>query len=232
LVISEYGNYGSGSGPLNDDEKVYDGALSVAAYAIRMINNGVSGLARWEFSIYGNDWRNFGALTNVDDAYLFRPYAPVYYPHAIVARYIKPGWDVREVKVDEDSVTLLATSLTSKQGDLTLIILNDDVNSQSAHLTVDVQSSLGQLHHLVVMNPVSDGIIRCGAVSIGGNGINIALPAKSITVLTTLRPGNLALPMELALKRTSQDEVFQLLNKQLHFIRKQAGSVLHYFRGA
>lgn len=232
FVISEFGNYGRASGPVNDDKQVYNGALSTTAYLIQMINNGVAGLARWEFSIYGNDWRNFGALTNTDEAYLFRPYAPVYYPHAVTARYIKPGWDVREVQIENGSDALFVTALTSNQGDLTLIILNDEINSISSYLTLDIQSSIGQLHRLVVRDPVSEGIIRCGDVPLGKQGIKIALPPKSITVLTSLLPGNLAHPAALALKRTSRDEIYHLLNRQLHFMRKQAGNFMRYFGGA
>jgi hypothetical protein len=62
FVIGEFGNYGAGSQAVDVDSLVYDGALSTTEYLIRMLNNGVAGLARWEFHIYGDTWRNLEPL--------------------------------------------------------------------------------------------------------------------------------------------------------------------------
>ena len=228
FVISEFGSYGRGPGSVDDDKQVYDGALSTIAYLIRMINHGAAGLARWEFLIYGNEWRNFGALTNTDWDYLFRPYGPVFYPHAIAARYVKPGWDVRKVRIeDADGAALWAAALTSQQDDLTVLLLNDDVKPVSLHLRLDLRSLPDQLHHLMVTGPIPKGITRGENFTLGRGEIKIALPPKSIVALTSLAPGNLELPTKLALKRARRDELYL----RLHRIRKRAGRLRRYLRG-
>lgn len=228
FVISEFGNYGGGNGSVDDDKQVYDGALSTTAYLIRMINRGVAGLARWEFLIYGNEWRNFGALTNTDTDYLFRPYGPVFYPHAITACYVKPGWEVRKVQAEDASgVALWATALTSQQGDLTILLLNDDIKPISLHLRLDIQSLPDRLHHLLVMEPMPRGITRGEDLLLDKREIKIALPPKSIAALTSLPSGNLDTPEKLALKRTSRDELYL----RLHWMRKRAGQLKRYLRG-
>lgn len=226
LVISEFGNYGKGNGSVDDDNQVYDGALSTTAYLIRMLNHGTAGLARWEFLIYGNEWRNFGALTNTDVNYLFRPYGPVFYPHAIAARYVKPGWEVRKVQSEDVSTALWATALTSKQGNITILLLNDDIKPVSLRLRLDVQSAPKQLHHLMVTGPIPKGIQSGDDLALDKGEIEIALPPKSISALTSLSPGNLDLPGKLALKRGSRDKLFL----HLHWMRKRFGSLRRYRR--
>ena len=202
FVISEFGNYGCGSGALDSDEEVYSGALSTAAYLIRMVNHGAAGLARWEFLIYGNKWRNFGALTNTDQDYFFRPYGPVFYPHAITARYVKPGWKVRRAEARTGANAIWATALTSKDGDLTLLLLNDDVKSLSVQLTVKISSLPDQLHQLMVTGPPYESIAREKDIRLDHGQITCVLPPKSITAVTSLPPGDLELPKSLALRRT------------------------------
>lgn len=221
FVISEFGNYGGGNGSVDDDNQVYDGALSTTAYLIRMINQGTAGLARWEFLIYGNEWRNFGALTNTDANYLFHPYGPVFYPHAIMARYVKPGWDVRKVQIGDTSAALWATALTSKHGDITILLLNDGTKPISMRLRLDIQPAPNRLHHLMVTGPIPQGILRGEDLTLGKGEIKIALPPKSISALTSLPPGNLDRPGKLALKRGSRDE----LHLRLLGIRNRIGSL-------
>lgn len=230
FVISEFGNYGWGPGSVDDDKEVYSGTLSTIEYLIRMINQGVAGLARWEFLIYGNEWRNFGALTSRDLTYLFRPYGPVFYPHAITARYVKPGWEVRQVQVEKDSHALWVTALTSEKGDITILLLNDSIKPISLHLTFDVQPSGGQLHRLMVRGSIPEGIMQCEGIPLGKRVVDIELPPKSITALTSLPPGDLSLPEKLALKRTRRDLFHRLLNNQVNWMRRRTDHVVRYLR--
>lgn len=222
LVISEFGNYGNGSGPVDDDDEVYDGALSTTAYLIRMMNKGVAGLARWEFAIYGRHWRNFGGLTNADGLHLFRPYAPVYFPHAITARYVEPGWQVRRTQVENGGDAVSVAGLTSQHADLTLIILNDDDVARTAHLTLGLERPVERLRHLRVAPPVADGITRREDIVMGRDTASMTLAPRSITVLTTLPEGDLTRPSELALRRARRDQLYDLLNRQLHSVRRRA----------
>ncbi len=202
FVIGEFGNYGNGSGPVDNDEMVYRGALSTTSYLISMLNHGVAGLARWEFHIYGEKWRNFGALTRLDPEYVFRPYGPVFYPHAITARYVKPGWKVRQLLMDQTTENLYVTGLTSPDGDeITLLLLNDSVEPVRVSLQLDVQVQSSHLNHLVVMGPVPDGIDLLDDIPFDGRGMTVSLPPNSITALTSLPPGDLTLPEKLSLKR-------------------------------
>jgi hypothetical protein len=201
FVIGEFGNYGNEPGPVDNDDMVYKGALSTTSYLIRMLNRGVSGLARWEFHIYGQKWRNFGALTRLDPEYVFRPYGPVYYPHAITARYVKPGWKVRQLLMDTTTDDLYATVLTSAEGDITLMLLNDSNQPVSVELQLNIPVKTSVLHHLEVSGPVPEGIIRKTDLDLAKSEATVTLPPLSITTLTSLAPGNLDLPEKLSLKR-------------------------------
>jgi hypothetical protein len=201
FVIGEFGNYGAGSGPVDNDGKVYDGALSTTAYMFRMINLGVAGLARWEFHIYGNEWRNFGALTGMDSNFIFKPYGPVFYPHAITARYVRPGWKVRETRVEGEGEGIWATALASAEDDITVLLLNDSANTVSILLKFEIPFHHSVLHHLSVTGSMPEGIELHPDVTPGRAGIRVTLPAKSITALTSLPPGDLGLPRKLSLKK-------------------------------
>jgi len=213
FVISEFGNYGMGSGAVDNDKQVYNGALSTIAYLIRMINRGTAGLARWEFLIYGSKWRNFGALTSMDQDYVFRPYGPIFYPHAITARYIKPGWHVCKVQVEPVGDFLSTTTLTSPQGDITILLLNDDVNPASLHIRLDLQVLPDRLHHLLVTGPLPEGIQQEKDLVHDNGELKITLPPKSIAALTSLHPGKLDEPEMLALERSTRDELYVRLFK-------------------
>ena len=223
FVISEFGNYGRGSGRVDDDQEVYSGALSTVAYLIRMINSGAAGLARWEFLIYGDQYRNFGALTNTDQDYVFRPYGPIFYPHAITARYVKPGWEVRKVQVEADGDFLSATALTSPHDDITILLLNDDDKPISLDLRLDTRPVPDRLHHLLVTGPLPKGIVQDKDIVPDKGEFKITLPQKSIAALTSLPPGDLELPERLALKRSARDEfyirLFQTRKRLGHFRR-------------
>lgn len=235
FVISEFGNYGRGSGAVDDDNLVYSGALSTTAYLIRMINHGAAGLARWEFLLYGTEWRNFGALTATDPDYIFRPYGPVFYPHAITARYVRQGWTVRKVRVGAAGDMLSAAALTSQDGDVTMLLLNDDIKPISLRLAFDIPFVPDRLHRLVVTGPKPERIARDGDLRLDRNGTTIVLPPESITALTSLPPGNLHLPEELSLKHTSHDDFLLFidrLNRRMHRLRRRTGSLGRCFKPA
>ncbi len=202
FVIGEFGNYGAGAQAVENDSLVYDGALSTTAYLIRMLNNGVNGLARWEFHIYGDAHRNFGALTNSDPNYLFKPYGPVFYPHAIMARYVKPGWKVRQLQNEPKVDGLYATALTSPENDITILLLNDGVDPLSLDLKLKASSHHSVLHHLTVTGPTPDRIVQHSDVLTKIAGVRVTLPPRSITALTSVAVGDLTLPGKLSLKRT------------------------------
>ena len=201
FVIGEFGNYGNGSGPVDRDDSVYNGALSTTAYLLRMLNAGASGLARWEFLIYGNRWRNFGALTGTDPDYLFKPYGPVYYPHAITARYIRPGWRVMQLNTVKPVKGIYASALTSLDSDLTIMLINDNQAPVTLPLEVEVPLKVPAMHRLSVTGPVPEGINQLTDVKLNNGSAVLDLPARSFTTLTTLDPGDLELPGRLALNK-------------------------------
>lgn len=201
FVIGEFGNYGAGSQAVDNDAKVYDGSLSTTAYLVQMLNHGAAGLARWEFHIYGDTWRNFGALTQSDPDYVFKPYGPVFYPHAITARYVKPGWKVREMVIDRKAEGIYTTALTSDENDVTLILLNDSETSFNLLLNIKIRIKNPILHHMSVSGPMPSGIDLHDNIRLEGNEISVTLPARSITTLTSLPTGDLKLPEKLSLKK-------------------------------
>lgn len=201
FVIGEFGNYGAGSQAVDDDVRVYDGALSTTAYLFRMLNIGAAGLARWEFHIYNDKWRNFGALTESDTDYIFKPYGAVFYPHAITARYVQPGWKVRETLTEGEYDDIYTTALTSPENEITTMILNDGNELVSLNLKLELPVAHSILHHMSVRGPMPLGIDQHGNIRIEGQEIRINLPPRSVTTLTSLPAGDLNLPMRLSLKR-------------------------------
>lgn len=201
FVIGEFGNYGAGSKAVDDDSKVYDGALSTTVYLIQMLNNGASGLARWEFHIYGDTWRNFGALTQTDPEYLFKPYGPVFYIHAITAKYVKPGWKVREISFDKKMEGIYATALASPDNDLTVLMLNDTEKPLQISIKYPVNLRNKILHHMSVSGPMPSGIELHENIINDGDGIIIDISPKSVATLTTLPAGDLNQPQRLALRK-------------------------------
>ncbi|HLF33927.1 MAG TPA: hypothetical protein VI583_06805 [Cyclobacteriaceae bacterium] len=200
FVIGEFGNYGAGSQAVDDDVKVYDGALSTVTYLIRMLNHGAAGLARWEFHTYGDSWRNFGALTSMDSNYVFKPYGPVFYPHAITARYVKPGWKVREYQAVGTTDGTFTTVLTSERGDqVSVLMLNDTEEPRSILLKSDIPYTV--LHHLSVTGPIPAGIDLHDDLKFRSKGVKVLLPPRSITALTNVEVGDLSLPEKLSLRR-------------------------------
>ncbi len=201
FVIGEFGNYGAGSQAVDDDERVYSGAMSTVAYLMRMINQGASGLARWEFHLYGDTWRNFGALTETDPDYIFKPYGPVYYPHAITSRYVRPGWEVRKTEIRGVNDDICASALTSAENDITIMMLNDGKEERYVFLETDITLRNTILHHMSVTGPLPDGIKLHENIIFNQSGITIKLLPGSVTTLTSLPVGDLEIPHKLALKR-------------------------------
>ena len=202
FVIGEFGNYGAGSKAVDDDDKVYDGALSTTAYMFRMLNAGAAGLARWEFHIYSDTWRNFGALTSTDPQFIFKPYGPVYFIHAITARYVKPGWIVYKSGFEKEQDGIYATVLGSPDGtELTILMLNDNTGSVPVTINHGMLMKDKYFHHMSVSGPIPAGIDLHDNLISADKGIAISLPSRSVTVLTTLPGGDLSLPGRLSLRR-------------------------------
>jgi hypothetical protein len=202
FVIGEFGNYGAGSQAVDDDNKVYDGALSTTAYLFSMLNAGAAGLARWEFHIYSDTWRNFGALTSTDPQYIFKPYGPVYYIHAITARYVKPGWMVYKSGFDKKTDGIYGTVLGSPDGkDLTVLMLNDSNGPVRVTISSGMLLKDKYFHHLSVSGPMPAGIDLHDNLFCDEKGMTITLLPRSVIALTTLPGGDLSVPVRLSLKR-------------------------------
>ncbi len=202
FVIGEFGNYGAGSQAVDVDTLVYDGALSTTAYLFRMLNHGAAGLARWEFHIYGDTWRNFGALTQTDPDYVFKPYGPVYYIHSVTSRYVKPGWKVKETTITGDPEGIFSTALSSPENDdLTIMILNDKITPVTVKILVDKSLIKPILHHMSVSGPMPEGIQLYENILSGVGEFEIILLPRSVTTLTSLPVGDLSLPVRLSLKK-------------------------------
>lgn len=202
FVIGEFGNYGAGSQAVDVDSLVYDGALSTTEYLIRMLNNGVAGLARWEFHIYGDTWRNFGALTQNDPVYIFKPYGPVYYIHSITSRYVKPGWKVMETSISDDPEGIFSTVLSSPDNNnLTIIILNDKMIPVRVKILIDKSLNKPVLHHMSVSRTMPEGIELHENILTEDGTFEIMLLPRSVSTITSLPVGDLSLPARLSLKR-------------------------------
>lgn len=202
VVISEFGNYGARAGAVDDDAAVYDGAISTAELVVRLLNVGVAGFARWSFEAYGDRWRNFGALTATDPACVFRPYGPVYYPHAVLARYVKPQWIVMRTAITggrdaHGTPRVWAAALRSHAGEFTILVINDAFEGKE--LRVEAAHRSRVLHWLYVEGPIPTGLRRGGDVRLENGTGRVMLEPRSINALTTMDPGDLTLPQRRSL---------------------------------
>ncbi|NOZ19797.1 MAG: hypothetical protein GXP25_01780 [Planctomycetes bacterium] len=206
--VGEFGNYGNGAGPVNADEDVFAGSISTAELVTRGAAAGVNGFLRWEFRVYDNGWRNFGALTSVSKESLFTPYRPVYFPHALLSRYIKKGSDVLEVKTeggkDENGVPRVhASAFKWGLNKFSIVLINDGLKPKIVHVSAKPVAFMRfQLSHLSYDRSLPETITRNANVPVYQGAFDIGLRPRSINVVTTIEKGidpyDLLIPVRLS----------------------------------
>jgi len=215
FAITEYGNHGNASGPVEGDFEVFKGTLAVHEFALRCLPAGVDGFLRWEFKPYGKSWQNFGALTKLETGYRFAPYPPVFYPHALLTRYSRKGAkilsvDVKGGKDEHGSPRVNAAAILMEPANVAPALRDgepaaaheDNKELPGAHLTLWLTNS-GQKPKQVALNlgpykahplPLT-GLLydaTCGHRYLAletketDRGLSCTLPPRSVAVLTTL----------------------------------------------
>jgi len=223
FAITEYGNHGNASGPVEGDFEVFKGTLAVHEFTLRCLPVGVDGLLRWEFKPYGKSWQNFGALTKLETGYRFAPYPPVFYPHALLTRYSRKdakvlSVDVKGGKDEHGSPRVNAAAILMEPADVVGPAAERQGNQeQPIHLTLWLTNS-GKKPKQVALDlgphkahplPLT-GLLygaTCGHRYLAletketDQGVSCTLPPRSVAILTTLeKPDSpeLKRPLELS----------------------------------
>ncbi|MEW6357661.1 MAG: sugar-binding protein [Planctomycetota bacterium] len=193
--VAEFGNYGNSAGPVDTDEEVFAGSISTAELVTRGAAAGVNGFLRWEFRVYDNSWRNFGALTSVSKDRLFTPYPPVYFPHALLSRHIERGSDVLDVKTaggkDENGVPRVhASAFKWGLNKFSIVLINDGLKPKVVHVSAMPLAFMRfQLSHLSYDRSLPETILRNANVPVHQGSFDVGLKPRSINVITTIEDG-------------------------------------------
>jgi hypothetical protein len=209
FLVGEFGNYGGGSGEVKGDEEIYLGSLSTSELVLRGAQAGVNGFLRWEYKPYAGGWRNFGALTSEVRDKVFIPYRPVYYPHALLCRWVPRGVAVRRTVVEgsEDAQgyeRVWATGFAFGQGDMTLVMINDSDTQVEAAIR-GMAGKPDALRFLYYDASLPETIQVGDRPVMRDGALGVALRPRSISCLTTLARGtsaaDLGQPMRVAPRR-------------------------------
>lgn len=197
VIVGEYGNFGAGSGQVNDDAQVYTGSISCANLVVRYLNAGVKGFAEWEYCIYGDTYKNFGALTACDSSYVFKVYNPKYWTRSVLGRYVRARWQVKGVNEDVTGTgNVRCTVLRSPDDSNTTVLI---VNSSGTGYTLGIDMSAlpykpSSLSNLYVTGSIPTGITQGSTVTLS-NGIgSVYVNPQSVVALTTMTVGDLNEP--------------------------------------
>ncbi|HHW49554.1 MAG TPA: hypothetical protein GXX14_13210 [Clostridiaceae bacterium] len=203
VIVGEYGNFGNKSGPVDNDANVYNGSISCAHMVIRYMNAGVKGFLEWEFAIYGDTWRCFGALTASDPNYVFKAYGPKYWTRSVLGRYVRAGWKVMNVNEDVTGTGNVVCAVLRAPDNNQTTILISNFSTSGYNLGIDLSSlpnKLTTLNNVYVTGPVPNGITEGNPVVLN-NGIgSLYVNPKSVVALTTLPVGDLNAPNQMAVE--------------------------------
>ena len=205
VIIAEFGSGGpSGQGALSAEEEyvLYQHMVMQAArVVIHGLNRKLSGFNRWQFAF--DAYLKFAGITASDPDYWFKPYGPVYYPHAVLARYMKKGWKVYESNGPdglEHSVSVALLRCPDEQA-VSVLMANEGTVGVKVTIHLEELPNLPATLNRVFVSDRWSGLRDGGPVELTEKTATVILPRESITTLTTLPLGNLAAPMEYALPR-------------------------------
>lgn len=198
FIVAEYGNCGKDINEITDDE-VYAASVSQAKTIIKHFKQGVKGLLRWQYSIA--DSPCYSAV-ETNKEYWFKPYPPVYYPHAVYARYVKPGMDVLKSETNKKGYQDVDVAVLKNEDDMTILLVNEADILQEVKIVFD-ELNVESFNALYVNSPES-GIINAGKINVNYDDqpyIEVTLEKESIMTLTTFDSGDLNEPKVLSLRK-------------------------------
>jgi len=201
VAVTEFGNMGNGAGEVAGDEAVWAGSLSACRLVIEGLNAGVAGFLRWEFKPYGVSWQNFGALTTLSRHHLFKPYRPVFFPHALLCRAATRGARILRSTVsgglDENGVRRVACAvLRQRDTGTTVLLVNDGFQAKRITLRFGLkmpEAASLRFGHLSYDASLPEAFQKHPNVVLTKGQTTLTLPPRSIHALAT-RPGFARVP--------------------------------------
>lgn len=201
IAVTEFGNMGNGSMEVTGDEAVWAGSLSCCRLVIEGLNAGVAGFLRWEFKPYGVSWQNFGALTTLSQRYIYEPYRPVYFPHALLCHAATKGADVLQSVakggLDENGVPRVTCCVLShRDAGLAILLLNDGFHPKKVTLRLDpklLPAKSLRFAHLAYDSTLPESFLRLPEVAVVDGVAQLTVPPRSIHALST-KPGFAEVP--------------------------------------
>jgi len=193
VAVTECGNMGNGGGEVGGDEAVWAGSLSVCRLIIEGLNAGVAGFLRWEFKPYGASWQNFGALTTMTQPFLFEPYRPVFFPHALLCRAAAKGTTALQIAVrgglDENQVPRVACAvLWGRDAGTAILMVNDGFQPKRVAFGFDPKipgyASL-RFGHLSYDASLPETLVAQPELTAINGRMELTLPPRSVHALAT-----------------------------------------------
>ena len=175
------GEFGCG---LGSDEAGYRGTLGGAELIVGGLNAGVRGFARWAYNHADTGSPSgFNPFVLVNGK--LQPKRSVYYGYAVLTKAIRPGMQVVAAALQggkdaEGGQRVHVTALTKAGGELSLILVNDGLQSKTVH----VQGVNGyRLYHYFYDSTLPDGLQR--GSDLASDDTTVVLKPMSINALTS-----------------------------------------------
>lgn len=196
FFVTEIGNMDLGWGTDNPGPKSFKAALSNASDVAIGLNLGVDAFNRWSFTNRGNldgQWqlvKTFDIRTNTYTKNV-TPEKQAYYGFAMITRFLGKYASVLSLEPDKKIEGLICTAYKNTDGNLVVLMVNNNLEPVSVDLTIKNQNSgvkyfLYQVTEKGIDNPefkLSPQKIN----SISEKMEPLNLPKESITVVTTLK---------------------------------------------
>jgi len=193
IAVTECGNMGNGGAEVGGDEAVWAGTLSVCRLIVEGLNAGVAGFLRWEFKPYGASWQNFGALTTLSQSYLFEPYRPVFFPHALLCRAAVRGsivlQTVRRGGLDENQVPRVGCAvLWARNAGTAILLVNSGFQPKRVAFAFDPKMpgyAALRFGHLSYDASLPETLAAQPDVAAANGRMELTLPPRSVHALAT-----------------------------------------------
>ncbi len=196
-------------------DELYTESLSLAEQFVQNVNVGLDGQLRWNWGrAEPSDWMDsFRPLIQGADGST-QIHGPVFFPQALLSRYIRSGWDVLRCTVDgardeDDTQRVFTTCLRSPDGDVTLLLVNDGFEPKQLTLAFASVTQSETLSILSVTGPVPTGIAEHVPLKLEDGTGTFTMQPRSIYAVTTLPPGDLSYPDRTTGKRLDAAALYE-----------------------
>lgn len=187
LVITENNGFTVAPAPF-DPRYHYMMSLSSAEFAIEMLKAGVGGLCRWQYNGPGYGQYSPFVVKN----FHISPYAPIYFPTAVLTRWTVKNSQVLDTQVAgggdaRNKSRVRAVTLKAPGGQVSILLTN--TGRIPKQVTINLTGVTGSGWKLFYFDSTLPNGILQGSVAVNGSQLTVRLPAESVSVITSFAQG-------------------------------------------